>query len=221
MSKKKLAENPEMLKNLIDVLLIGLDSRRFPWVKEDREPTENEKHAAVIASAALMATSKLGTKRRIEGSAAQEEIVKATLKGMGMVQVAGRKMTGLAATPKTGEFCGKAILIGREADLTIGLYDERKMPVECKVSNSEVNSVKRLNNDAAAKAVHWNKDLGKSNVVPVAVASGVYKISKMLEAQEAGLYIIWSHDLQPLIDFINSTKPADAPSKGKAYRPRK
>lgn len=221
LSKKKLDENPEMLKSLVDVLLIGLDSRRFPWVKEDREPTEIEKHAAVIASAALMATSKHGTKRRIEGSAAQEEIVRAALKAIGMAQVPSRKMPTLALAPKTGEFCGKAILVGREADLTIGLYDERKMPVECKVSNSEVNSVKRLNNDAAAKAVHWNKDLGKRNVVPVAVLSGVYKVSKMLEAQEAGLYLIWAHDLQPLIDFISSTKPDEQPPKSRPKKPRK
>jgi hypothetical protein len=37
----------------------------------------------------------------------------------------------------------------------IPLWDERKMPIESKVSNSGVNSIKRLNNDAAVKAGKW------------------------------------------------------------------
>jgi hypothetical protein len=42
------------------------------------------------------------------------------------------------------------------------------MPIACKVSNSEVNSVKRINNDAAIKATTWRQELGNNQVVPVA-----------------------------------------------------
>ena len=49
---------------------------------------------------------------------------------------------------------------GRKADFVVCLYDGRKMPLECKVSNSSTNSVKRLNNDAAVKAVRWIQGFG-------------------------------------------------------------
>jgi hypothetical protein len=78
------------------------------------------------------------------------------------------------------------------------------MPIECKVSNSALNSVKRINNDAAAKAAEWLKAFGTNQVVPTAVISGVFKVINLLQAQEAGLTIFWSHDLKKLGEFIAS-----------------
>lgn len=76
------------------------------------------------------------------------------------------------------------------------------MPIECKVSNSSTNSVKRLNNDAAVKAVSWKVDFGLRQVVPSAVLSGVYKLHNLIDAQDSGLAIFWSHDLTPLTQWI-------------------
>jgi hypothetical protein len=42
----------------------------------------------------------------------------------------------------------------------VGLWNPRLMPIECKVSNSATNSIKRLNNDAAVKSVQWREALG-------------------------------------------------------------
>eukprot|EP00438_Fugacium_kawagutii_P024322 Skav204920 [mRNA] locus=C9183229:2297:2542:- [translate_table: standard] len=80
------------------------------------------------------------------------------------------------------------------------------MPIECKVSNSSTNSVKRLNNDAAVKATSWKTDFGLRQVVPSAVLSGVYKLHNLLDAQERGLTIFWAHDLEPLTEWIASSK---------------
>ncbi|MDY3562941.1 XamI family restriction endonuclease [Gemmata sp. JC673] len=161
-----------------------------------------------------MASQTIGTKRRTEGSTNQQDTVRSMFqKALTMKQVPAKEMRVLRDAPNPGEFCMEAKLSGRKADLTAGLYDNRVMPIECKVSNSKVNSVKRLNNDAAAKAEAWKADLGANNVVPVAVLSGVYSIPNMLDAQSRGLTLIWAHDLQPLIDFINSTKPEAKPGK--------
>ena len=81
------------------------------------------------------------------------------------------------------------------------------MAIECKVSNSAINSVKRLNNDAAAKAEAWRSDFGTVQVVAVAVLSGVYKLHNLESAQSRGLTLIWSHDIGQLISWIESTKP--------------
>ncbi len=79
------------------------------------------------------------------------------------------------------------------------------MAIECKVSNSAVNSVKRLNNDAAAKAEAWLKDFGTVQVVPAAVLSGVYKLHNLIDAQTRGLALFWAHDLGALTRWIALT----------------
>ncbi|WP_418888083.1 XamI family restriction endonuclease [Microbacterium resistens] len=81
------------------------------------------------------------------------------------------------------------------------------LAVECKVSNSEVNSVKRVNNDAAAKAEVWINQFGQVNVVPAAVLSGVFKVSNLESAQARGLTLFWAHRLDALIAFIEQTRP--------------
>lgn len=80
------------------------------------------------------------------------------------------------------------------------------MPIEAKVSNSATNSVKRLNNDAAAKAVEWRRGLGHDQVVPVAVLSGVFKLHNLEQAQQSGLSIFWAHDLAQMLAWIESTR---------------
>jgi SpoU rRNA methylase family enzyme len=80
------------------------------------------------------------------------------------------------------------------------------MALECKVSNSSTNSVKRLNNDAAVKAEYWLKVFGTSQVVPAAVLSGVFKVMNLAQAQERGLALFWSHDLDKLGAFIDTTR---------------
>ncbi len=64
LTKKRLREDDDLVQRVIDLVLIALDRRRFAWVRENREPTEQEKMSAVIASAALIATQRLGTSRR-------------------------------------------------------------------------------------------------------------------------------------------------------------
>ena len=80
------------------------------------------------------------------------------------------------------------------------------MPIECKVSNSQVNSIKRLTNDAAVKARIWIEDLGRNNVVPVAVLSGVFGLRHLIEAQERGLALFWAHSLDELLSFVGDTR---------------
>lgn len=202
----RLRSNPDMVKRVIDVVRAGLDRRRFPWVAEQREPTEAERSAAVLASAALIATSRLGTARRSVGKERQESIVDGALAGAGLTKVPTRKIDTLSHAPQLGEFCRESILGNRKADFVIGLYDKRVMAIECKVSNSATNSVKRLNNDAAAKAVSWIKAFGDVSTVPAAVLSGVYKTHNLIDAQTKGLSLFWAHDIPSLVGWIEATK---------------
>lgn len=206
LTKKNLETEPELVQRLIDVVRQVLDRRRFSWVVENREPTEAERSAAVLASAALMAASRTQTRRRTVGKDQQEEQVKEALRRLGFKEVATRKIPTISAAPDPGEFCGESLLGTRKGDIIVRLWDQRVMPIECKVSNSSTNSVKRLNNDAAVKATSWKTDFGLRQVVPSAVLSGVYKLHNLSDAQERGLTIFWAHDLAPLTQWIEQTR---------------
>ena len=80
------------------------------------------------------------------------------------------------------------------------------MPMECKVSNSFTNSVKRLNNDVAVKAGQWLHDFGAVQTVPTALLAGVFKLANLEQAQQRGLSIFWSHDLDALVAFVEATR---------------
>jgi hypothetical protein len=140
-----------MAGRVIETVLIGLDRRRFPWIVEGRDPDAHEREAAALASAALLATSRSSTLRRSEGKTRQEDAVAVALIEDDFEQVPTRTISTLTDAPAPGQFCRESMFGSRKADFIIGLWDGRKMPLECKVSNSSTNSVKRLNNDAAVK----------------------------------------------------------------------
>ena len=159
-----------------------------------------------MASAALMAASRAQTHRRLLGKEQQEVLVNTALVELGFKEVPSRAIPNVTLAPSAGEFCGESVLGTRKGDLIVRLWDQRVMPIECKVSNSYLNSVKRLNNDAASKAGDWKRDFGLRQVVPTAVLSGVFKLHNLLDAQERGLTLIWAHNLKPLTEWINRTK---------------
>ena len=108
--------------------------------------------------------------------------------------------------PLSGRFCAESMLGKSKADFIVRLWDQRVMAIECKVSNSATNSIKRLNHEAAAKAKAWHDSFGQDQVVPTAVLSGVYKLHNLQDAQDRGLTLFWAHDLKSMMDWIEGTK---------------
>lgn len=206
LAPRVLFEDPEASIRVADTIAQGLDPMRFPWVNQGRRPEQAEQDAAMLATAALIATRRVETARRMQ-SKDQEEAVKACLREAGMTEVQPRTVSpGLLNAPEPGEFCGEAKFGTRKADLVVRLHDGRCMPIECKVSNSSTNSVKRLNNDAAAKASAWIEEFGSGATVPSAVLSGIFKTHNLEQAQDQHLTIFWAHNLNPLTSFIRSTE---------------
>jgi hypothetical protein len=76
-----LAKNSDQAKRVLEVLLLALDPKRFPWLAENRSPTDEEKLTAITASAALITAQRVSTDRRNEGKDRQEAAVKSFLKG--------------------------------------------------------------------------------------------------------------------------------------------
>lgn len=211
-SRSAIQSDPAVAKRILDTIRLGLDRRRFPWVSDDREPTEAEKLAAVVATAALQATQRVNTLRRNEGKEAQEIAICEALEAAGYKHVARRKVSVLSDAPAPWEFCRESEIGTRKADIIVGMPDKRVMPIEAKVSNSATNSVKRLNNDAAAKATTWIHEFGTAQIVPSAVLGGVYSLTSLKRAQNSGLTLWWAHDLDRLIAWLRQTGAASGGS---------
>lgn len=206
LAQKRLRLNPDLALKIVDTILLGLDRRRFPWLSpgQEREATDEERASAVLASAALFATRRVETIRRNLGKHNQEERVKQTLRDAGFTEVKRRKIDHLSKSPRHGEFCGESPVGLKKSDIVVGLWDLRTLAIECKVSNSAVNSIKRLN-DTEAKKEHWRTRFGMQ-VVPAAVLGGVYDLIRLQQAQEAGLFLFWAHDLKKLLAWIETTR---------------
>lgn len=204
-SEAKKGQNPGA-SHAIDALLPNLDRRRFPWVGENREPTDQERETAIVSTAALMAYQKTQTARRTGAKVLQETRVKNALREIGFTEVKARSVATPSRAPRPGEYCGESPLVGQKADILVGLWDERVMAIECKTSNSEVNSFKRVNHEAGGKAAHWTVKFGQAVVVPAVTLAGVFKPQNLFDAQSGGLTIWWSHDLDQMTSWIDKTR---------------
>lgn len=202
----RLGKNPQEAVRVLEIIVKTLDPRRFPWLAENRVATVEERDRAVLASAVLITAQRVSTARRSGGKNAQEASVQVALRTIGFRKVKPRTIRTLTDAPEPGEFSPECLVGSRKADIPVRLLDGRLMPIECKVSNSSTNSVKRLNNDAAVKAAIWHREFGTNQVVPTAVLSGVFNALNLEQAQTGGLTLFWAHRLNQLTDFITSTE---------------
>jgi len=77
------------------------------------------------------------------------------------------------------------------------------MLIECKVSNSSVNSYKRIVHDTGGKASTWYAKLGTASTIPCAVLGGVFSTANLETVQnDLNVYLFWQHRLQDLADYI-------------------
>jgi XamI restriction endonuclease len=206
LSPSRLSTDSAALARIRDVIVQVLDPHRFPWIAQGREPTSTELQAAVLASSVLLAAQRVQTERRMQGKDGQESELKAYLGGLSMTEVAASAIHTIVKGPASTQFCGECALGERKADVVVRLHDTRLLAIECKVSNSATNSIKRLNNDAAVKAEYWLKQFGQAQVVPAALLSGVFNVLNLEQSQQRGLALFWAHDLSHLGAFIESTR---------------
>lgn len=206
LSRRALSRPPQA-RSLLRTLLASLDHIRFPWVAKGVAPSRAEWKAAISSTAALMTNQVVATHRRTTIKKEQEESVRRYLREVvGLIEVPPRKIRTMLDAPKRGEFCAESEVMGEKADIVVTLFDDRLLLIECKVSNSALNSVKRVVHEAGGKAAHWLAQLGKGQVVPAAVLSGVFSTRNLLQAQAKSLIVFWAHRLEDLGEFINATR---------------
>lgn len=205
LSARALKQDENLTHRIRDIILRILDPFRFPWVEEGREPTDLEREIAVFASAALVAVRKVETERRNQAGKKPQVEVASMLTRIGYEVVDRREISTLNNAPDIGQFCGECKLGDTRADIVVRLYDSSVMPIECKASNSAVNSYKRINHEAVGKARKWQEAFGDRQTVPAAVITGVFNPQNLEMAQRDGLSIFWGHRLDDLEQYIRST----------------
>ena len=201
--------NPEKASSIRDVILAILDPMRYPWVKEKREPTKIEIDRAILAATVAASSQRVQTKRRSDERIELQGAVSSLLLELGFEKKptprAGVKNLRTNA-PKAGEFITETLVGEHNADVVIGLHDDRILALECKASNSEINSRKRINKEVAQDARDWVARFGSDNLIPAAAIQGVFKPRYIEQAQETPVVFFWGHRLSDLSDLIAVVK---------------
>jgi len=202
-----LTANPASAARIRDIVFRILDPHRFPWIEENRDPLPEERAAAIVASSALVAARKVETFRRNDAKDRQENKVKDLLVSIGFEQVKKHDIPNTSRAPKPGQFMGETPLAGAKADVVATLRDGRIMAIECKVSNSAVNSYKRIVHDTGGKATTWYREIGRANVIAAAVMNGVFSPANLESVQnDKEVALFWDHRLDDLKTFVEGAE---------------
>lgn len=201
-------KSPERAQRICDVMIQIVDPKRFPWIYEGRKPTKEETGRAILASSVVAAAQRVQTSRRSDERQAVEGGVKGLLVGAGWKRVQAPK-SGISNirrdAPEPNQFMEGATLGKNGADFVIGLKDHRILAIECKGSNSEINSRKRINKEVANNSQAWLREFGDEMLVPAAAIQGVFKPTYIAEAQEMPVVFFWGHRLEDLKAFLDAT----------------
>lgn len=186
------------------VVLQWLHKTAAPWLQHDRAPTRAEVRAVLNRASFFMAAQRIQTAQRGSLSGGQEGAVVALLEELGWERRPSRLIdTRAAVDPKTfmhkTRFATKTTA-PQEVDIACGLRGTVVAAIECKVTNDQTNSIKRVN-DVLKKASAWHEHWG-SFVETVAILQGVIAAKDVDRLTDARVHVFWSHDLNAFRDWI-------------------
>ena len=201
-------DDPRRAAAIRDVIVAILDPKRFPWIKEGRPAKKQEIERAILASTVLASAQRVQTQRRSDERKDLQAAVEGILSTIGFSKAQQRPSKGIktlrADAPKPGEYMVEVLVGEHNADIVVALRDFRILAIECKGSNSEINSRKRINKEVAQDALDWVRRFGSDNLVPAAAIQGVFSPRYILQAQETPVVFFWGHRLDDLSTFILS-----------------
>lgn len=179
--------------------------RLSPWVDANRKATRAELKSLMSAVSLIIAQQRLATARRNRSARHQEAALMERLESSGWKRLTSRAIDQQGALAPR-QFMHKARfasgLTGRaEVDIALGLARNVVLAMECKVTNDETNSVKRVN-DVIKKAAAWRDHWGNF-VQPAALLAGVIKQGDIQRLLENNVLVFWSHRLDLLETWLD------------------
>jgi XamI restriction endonuclease len=169
-----------------DVIVAVLDPKRFPWISERRSPSKSEVDKAILAPTVVASSQRVQTIRRGDERTMLQGAVEKILLEVGFQKSkSSHSIKNLRSdAPAPNEYMTEVLVGEHNADLVVGLRDYRVLAIECKGSNSEINSRKRINKEVAQDARDWIERFGSDNLVPAAAIQGVFSPRYVFQAQE-------------------------------------
>ena len=175
-------------------LLEWIDRASVPWLATNRPPTRAELRQTLQRVSALIAQQRVQTVQRNRLSNIQESAVVNLLLSMGWAKRPSTLIKIAAAVPSE-TFMHKTRFATEtrpaEVDVACGLGGTIVAAIECKVTNDETNSIKRIN-DVVKKAEAWQRHWGNF-IKTVAVLQGVIAPKEVDRLSDANIHVFWSH----------------------------
>lgn len=188
----------------LGVIRGSLDASRCPWIAEGYAPSAAEVERAAYASAVVQATERTRTYFRLEEQKRQEKAAVSAVVDAGFAEVSRKSICDVDELAP-GQCVHGVKFEGKQCDVLVRLRDKRHLAIECKASNSAVNSIKRLN-DVADKGTVWTHARGRL-AATAAVVAGIYKPANIEDALDKGILVFWEHDLSVLTSFVENATP--------------
>jgi hypothetical protein len=210
---RKNTEKPNGSKIKIDEALFvaaAFEERRSrpltPWIDADRAPLKREIRRLLWTIAPLIASQQIQTIQRTRAANAQERAITSMLANKGWMKDPSTLLDTRAALPPK-HFMHKtryatATTTPQEVDIALGFNSTVVLAMECKVSNDQTNSVKRIN-DVLKKSNAWKTHWG-SFVKTAALLQGVIAPKDVARLIDDGVEVFWSHDLSSLEEYIDT-----------------
>jgi hypothetical protein len=185
-----------------------LDRERAPWLKQKRAATNLERDAFSRATASIRAAGAIQTARRMESSKRQEEAARqAAHKARYTPITPPATLTDPSKQMPPGSYSTASRRLAQtNMDIPIRLKSRHAtglqfLALEAKVSNSALNSRKRLG-DVLRNRERWDASGTLYRFRTGAVLAGVYDVRRLIEAQNAGVFLFWEHRLTDLTAFL-------------------
>lgn len=175
------------------------------WMDKRIQPSQRHLRLVLTTVAPLIASQTVGTAWRKQLSREQESALIALLNARGWKRVQS-KLIDTRASLKPMQYAYKTRFATsgarpQEVDVACGLKGTFVLALECKVTNDETNSVKRVN-DVLKKAHAWKAHWG-SFVETAALLQGVIAPKDVQRLIDEGVHVFWSHDLKSFEEWIS------------------
>jgi hypothetical protein len=188
------------------VLTPTIDPLRAPWLAAGRAPTKREREQFAFATALGPAQNALTTSRRKRSSGDQEEAIRAACAAADYQPASPpSQLTDPLNEMDPGTFATAARSLRRTSmDVPVRLaagHHLKLLAIEAKVSNTAINSRKRLMEVMNKRAV-WDGAANLYAFRTAAVLAGDFAVERLKEAQDAGVIIFWEHRLDDLTNYL-------------------
>lgn len=177
-----------------------------PWLDTNHSPTRRQTKRLIDTVTPMIGSQIFNTVRRNRLSDEQERAIEVLLAAKGWTKAPSMVVRSPADIVSSHYMrktkCQSSATATKEVDIACGLTPTLILAMECKVSNDGTNSVKRVS-DVMDKVKAWKDNWGNF-IQTAALLQGVILYKDVARMLTSDVQVFWSHDLQPLSDWLDS-----------------